>query len=195
MSIQTKIGVMYFIASVALCLSPFVDAGVVEDAMADDIQSLCANSPANELYKIANKNNNSDELRRDALRLMVEVSRECNNASANRLTQFHHKIINVAHKILDMSEMESRQAAIECMQYVILLPDDQQPPQGSISRGQTIANVALTDSDANIRLWALEALVTLRGDDAVVENTLISAASDSSTIVSATASEMLADMF
>ncbi len=170
-------------------------SGPVENAMHDDMQGLCNDRNANELFKIANKKKNSDADRREALALMVEVSKECNNVSTNRLRQYHQKIITAAHKILDLPEMESRKEAIECMQYVILLPEDQKPSQGSISRGQTLANVALNDNDENIRLWALEALVYLRGDDSVVQNTLAAASNDSSSIVSETAEEMLNDMF
>lgn len=195
MIINTKNSIKFTIVFLAACFYPYANAGVIEDAMADDITQLCNNGQANELYKIANKNKNSDELRRDALIHMVEVSRECNSTSANRLTQFHHKMVSVAHKILKLSEIDSRQIAIESLQYVIMLPDDQQPPEGSISRGHAIADVALNDSDANIRVWALEALVALRGNSTTVQNTLISASSDSTAIVRETASDMLNDMF
>ena len=195
MKTHKKVIAVILLAGLSLSLSSFTIAGPIEDAMAQDIADLCNDSPANELYKIANKKNNSDEMRRDALALMAEVSRECNNASNNRLTQYHQKIINVAHDVLGMTEIDSRQAALECFQYVINLPDAQQPPEGSISRGQTMANLALNDSEESIRVWALEALVTLRGNDSVVENTLISATSDSAAIVSQTANEMLNDMF
>ena len=173
----------------------WVYADAVDDATAADIADLCSDSPANELYKIANKNNNSEDLRRRALAAMVEVSRECSNASDNRLTQYHQKLINAGYKVLALSEVTSRRVGIEGFQYVIMQPDNVQPPQGSISRGQALANIALTDSDTHIRLWALEALVTLRGDDTTVQNTLTSATSDSEVVIQEAAADMLAELF
>ena len=169
-------------------------ADELDNAAITAIADLCGNGPAQALYKIATKKKNSDELRRNALERMMEVSRECATASSNRLTQFHHKMINAAYDVIDFTEIESRQIAVECFQYVILQPDENQPPEGSISRGQKLANVALTDSDVNIRLWALEALVTLRGNNNTVINTLRSATSDPVPIVKETAQNMLNEL-
>ncbi len=184
-----------FTACLLFALANLVFADAIDDATDSDIADLCSNSPANELYKIANKKQNSQQDRRNALMRMVEVSRECAGSSSQRLTQYHQKIITAGHKLLSESEVETRRAAIDCFQYVILQPANVQPSQGSINRGQSISNLALTDSDTHVRLWALEALVTLRGDDALVQSTLQSAATDSEAIIQQTANEMYAELF
>lgn len=183
-----------YMLSISLVAAPVVIADVVDDAMIDDITKLCADQPALELHKIATKKKNTDVQRRNALEKMTEVSRECANTSTSRLTQYHQKMIAAAHDVIQFSEEESRQVAVEAFQYVVQLPDDQQPPEGSISRGNKLAQVALTDTSENIRLWALEALVTLRGNKPLVIATLNDATDDSAAIVRETASDMLQEM-
>lgn len=195
-SFSTKLNVLF--TTIVFSVLSYADVGyadAVDNATAADITDLCNDSPANELFKIATKSSNSQELRRSALARMVEVARECSDASDQRLSQYHKKLISAAHSIVELSEVESRRIAVEGFQYVIMQPDNVQPPPGSIDRGQTIANLALTDSNVNIRLWALEALVTLRGEDALVQSTLTSATSDPEVIVQQTATDMLAELF
>ncbi len=191
----SKFGILSLFFTSSLLFSGQLFADAIDDATDDDIADLCSNSPANELFKIANKANNAQSLRRAALTRMVEVSQECSGASAQRLKSYHQKLISAGHKLLSLSEVETRRVAIEGFNYVILQPASVQPSQGSINRGQSLANVATGDSDANIRLWALEALVTLNGDASTVENALIAASSDSDSNVSATAADMLAELF
>lgn len=186
-----KLNALSWVLAAFTLSSPIANADAIDDAFADDKAALCANQPTQELYKIANKKQNSDSLRRDALEKMMEVSQECSNASDQRLTQYHQKAISAAYDVMDFTEEESRQVAVEVMQFIVQLPDEHQPPEGSISRGNKLAQVALNDSSENIRLWALEALMTLRGNNTLVQNTLTSAAQDSSVVVSSTASDML----
>lgn len=170
-------------------------ADIVDDAFGQDLDQLCANQPAQELFKVATKKKNTDEVRRTALQRMMEVSRECAMASDQRLVQYHHKMIGAAHDVIAFAEEESRQIAVEVFQFVIQLPDAHQPPEGSISRGNKLSQVALADSSVNIRLWALEALVTLRGDQMLVANTLNSAQQDDAeAVVREVAGDMLNDL-
>lgn len=179
-----------------LLLNESVFADVIDDAASTDISELCASNNSDELYKIASKKSNSAEIRREALVRMIEVSRECANASENRLRQYHHKTIGAAKDLLTVSDISARRSAVEAYQYVALLPDNVQPTQGAITRGQTLANAALNDSDTAIRLWALEALVTVRGDHPTVQNTLATAAAnDSEQVVRDTASNMLSELY
>lgn len=166
-------------------------ADIVDDALGQDITLLCADGNAQELYKIASKKKNSDAIRREALQRMMEASRECSMASDQRLVQYHHKMINAAHDVITFSEEESRQIAVEAFQFVIQLPDEQQPPEGSISRGNKLAQIALNDGSVNIRLWALEALVTLRGNRPLVLNTLNGALQDAEPVVRNMAADMI----
>ena len=169
-------------------------SGVLDDAAITDINKLCNSQPSQALYNIANKKKNSDELKRNALESMMEVSRECAAASSQRLKQYHQKMISTAYKILELPEMESRKVAVEAIQYIILQPDQNKPPEGAIGRGNKLADVALNDSDVNIRLWALEALVMLRGDNAVRSTLEQIIANDSQAIMVEVASEMLNDI-
>jgi len=191
---HTNIVFISFLIFAAALLPKVGIADVVDDAFGQDLSQLCANQPAQELFKIATKKKNTDEIRRSALMRMMEVSRECAMASDQRLVQYHHKMIGAAHDVIAFSEEESRQIAVEAFQFVIQLPDEHQPPEGSISRGNKLSQIALTDDSVNIRLWALEALVTLRGNQALVTNTLNSAQLDSEAVVREMASDMLSDM-
>ncbi|TVZ37424.1 hypothetical protein P886_1765 [Alteromonadaceae bacterium 2753L.S.0a.02] len=184
-----------FFAIIVLFYNP-VFADALDDATAADLADLCQDKNANELYKIANKNSNSQALRREALERMQEVSRQCSSASDNKLKQFHHKAVSVAHDLLTESELDTRRIAIDTIQFVVTQPDTVIPAEGSITRGQALSNAALNDSDTGVRLWALEALVTLRSDHTTVQSTLASvAANDSEQVVRDTASDMLNELF
>lgn len=196
-SIPKKIHAKVLVSVTILASIAFVQpafSGVLDDASNVDIAKLCDNESTQELYKIASKKKNSDELKRNALEGMMEVSRECATASSQRLKQYHQKMIGAAYSVLKLPEIESRKVAIEAIQYVILQPDQNKPLEGAIGRGNKLADVALNDSDVNIRLWALEALVILRGNNAVRNTLQQVVASDAENIMVETASEMLNDI-
>lgn len=189
---NTFLLMLTFLVSITFVQPVF--SGVLDDAAISDINKLCDDKPAQALSKIASKKKNSNELKRNALEGMMEVSRECAEASSQRLKQYHQKMISAAYKILEHPEMESRKVAVEAIQYVILQPDQNKPPEGAIGRGNKLAVVALNDNDVNIRLWALEALVILRGNNAVRSTLEQVVASDAEAIMVETASEMLNDI-